>query len=123
MDLTHKIVRRLLRDNEVGFSRNKNFDAHDDPLVRRATRIFRHLRSIETDLLAADAMHLRLEQLNHDDGRVQLKLSSSGGERWSYLTEAEWDLLLESPRVTDILRRLLDEAAHETQNRLANSHG
>lgn len=121
MDLTHKIFRRLLRDDDVGFSRNKNFDAYEDPMVKRAFRIYRHLRSIERDLLAADEGLVDIEAVHRDGSRVTVRLSfpAQGGKRHSYLTSKEWDLLVESERVADILRRLLDEAPSETQNRLA----
>lgn len=123
MDLTHKIVRRLLRDDDVSFSRNKNFEAHEDAMVKRAVRIYRHLRSIEDDLLAAESGAVELEAVHLDDPQVTVRLSypSSGAQRESFLTAQEWDLLLESDRVAETLRRLLDEASTETQNRLASS--
>lgn len=121
MDLTHKIVRRLLRDDEVGFSRNKNFDSYEDPMVKRALRIYRHLRSVERDLLAAGEGHVEIEAVSREGKSVTVRLSfpAGGGQRHSYLTDQEWDLLVESERVADILRRLLDEAPSDTQNRLA----
>lgn len=124
MNLTHKIVRRLLRDDDVSFSRNKNFEAHEDAIVRRAVRLYRHLRSIEADLLAAGLGEVRLEAVEHGASRVTVRLRypASGGRRESYLSEQEWDLLMESSRIAEILRQLLDEASVETQNRLASSH-
>lgn len=124
MDLTHKIVRRLLRDDDVSFSRNKNFAAHEDVMVKRAVRLYRHLRSIERDLLAADDGETSLEAVIRAGDLVTVRLSypSNGGHRESYLSAAEWELLLDSARVAEILRRLLDEATTETQNRLASSH-
>lgn len=123
MDLTHKIVRRLLRDDDVSFSRNKNFEAHEDAMVKRAVRIYKHLRSIERDLLAAGDGEMRIDAIDRNPPRVTVRLSypSAGGRRESYLTEQEWDLLTESDRIAEILRRLLDEAPAETQNRLASS--
>ena len=123
MDLTHKIVRRLLRDDDVGFSRNKNFDAYEDPMVKRAFRIYRHLRSIERDLLSASDGSVEIEAVLRSEGRVTVRLSfpSGGGKRHSYLTNKEWELLVECQEVSDVLRRLLDDASAETQNRLATS--
>lgn len=123
MDLTHKIVRRLLRDDDVAFSRNKNFEAHEDPMVKRAVRIYRHLRSVERDLLDAAHGEVEVVAVDREPERVTVRLTfpASGGRRESYLTEQEWDLLTESERVSDILQRLLDEAPPETQNRLSHA--
>ncbi len=125
MNLVHKIVRRLLRDDEVEFSRNRNYEAYEDPKVKRALRIFRHLRSIEEDLLAAGEDAVRLRAVERDDGRVVVRLHYPAGdaERTSYLTESEWRLLLESDRVHERLRKLLDDAPEQTQNRLEPENG
>lgn len=118
MDLTHKIVRRLLRDDDVEFSRNKNFDAYEDPMVKRALRIYRHLRSVEDDLLAAGGGDVTLEAVEREDEQVVVRLSYPAGNarRESFVTEEEWELLLESERIADILTRLVDVA---TENEAA----
>lgn len=118
MDLTHKIVRRLLRDDDVQFSRNRNFEAYEDPRVKRALRIFRHLRSVEEDLLEVEpAGEVDLEAVERDRGRVvvRLRFGEGRGRRISFLSPAEWELLLENERVTRILRGLLDHATKETR--------
>lgn len=118
MDLTYKIVRRLLRDDDVDFSRNKNFEAYADPTVERAVRIYHHLESIERDLLAlgpgGDAL---LERVDRDDDRVVLKLTFADGDarRVSYLTRKDWKLLLEDHRVSEQLESLAEEADPETR--------
>ena len=119
MDLTYKIVRRLLRDREVDFSRNRNFEAYEDDRVKRALKIARHLQSVERDILA-NSVGVILQAVDREDGRVVVRLAyaSGNGKRVSYLSEGEWLLLLESPHVSDVLRRLLDEASVETQNRI-----
>lgn len=116
MDLTFKIVRRLLRDDEVGFSRNQNFEAYEDPKVKRAVRIYRHLSSVEDDLLEIGG-DVELEAVEREEGRLIIKLSFAGGSgrRVSFLTPREWELLLENDRVTDILKNLMDEAPEPTQ--------
>jgi hypothetical protein len=120
VDLTYRIVRRLLRDDDVSFSRNKYYQAYEDRLVKRAVRIVRHLRSIEHDILEATSAGapVRLEHVEEDGEVVTLRLSyaAGGGKRTSYVSSAEWDLLLESDRVADILRDLLDEATAGTEN-------
>lgn len=119
MDLTFKIVRRLLRDDEAGFSRNRNFEAYEDPKVKRAVRIYRHLSSVEDDLLEVGG-GVDLEAVERDEGRVVIKLSfaEGSGRRVSFLTPREWGLLLENERVTDILVDLVDEASENTRGML-----
>lgn len=103
----------------MDFSRNKNFEAYEDEKVKRALRIARHLQSIETDILSSEN-NVRLDALAKEDGRVVVKLSyaSGNGRRISYLSEGEWLLLLESSKVTETLKRLLDEAEPDTQKRI-----
>ena len=119
MDLTYRIVRRLLRDDEVGFSRNKNFDAYEDPTVQRAVRIYHHLESIEEDLLElAPGGSVMLEAVDRrSEDRLALKLTfaDSDARRVSVLKPKEWALLLENDRVSSILRELLDDADDETR--------
>ena len=93
MDLTYRIVRRLLRDDDVQFSRNKNFEAYEDPQVKRAMRLYRHLRSLEEDLLRlADPDKMHLEAVEREEGRVTVRLVfvEQKGRRISYLKPREW---------------------------------
>lgn len=125
MDLTYKIVRRLLRDDDVKFSRNQNFEAFEDGRVQRAVRIYRHLRSLERDLLTLQGTDAkaRLETVDHKDEQMTVRLSFSehNGYRISYLTRREWLLLLENERVSAILLELIDNASDETQRVLRDS--
>jgi hypothetical protein len=129
MDLTYKIVRRLLRDNDVEFSRNKNFDAYDDPTVQRAVRIYRHLYSVEEDLLelgpGGDAVLDEVDRMREPDREdrfvLQLTFADSETRRVCYLSPRDWALLLESDRVSSVLRELLDEADPQTRANLTNS--
>ncbi|MFB6350498.1 MAG: hypothetical protein ABEN55_12930 [Bradymonadaceae bacterium] len=125
MDLTYKIVRRLLRDDEVGFSRNKNFDAYEDPTVQRAVRIYHHLESIEEDLLElAPGGDVILDAVDRNaDDRLALKLTFGDSEarRVAYLKPREWALLLENDRVSSILRKLIQEADEHTRRVIEES--
>jgi hypothetical protein len=121
MDLTYKIVRRLLRDDDVVFSRNRNFEAFDDPKVKRAMRLYRHLRSLERDLLSlGEAGSALLEAVESEGDVVTVRLSfeGPGATRTSYLSAREWALLLENQTVHDILCQLIDEAPEATRHRL-----
>jgi|GEM_PF-1090341 hypothetical protein len=129
MDLTYKIVRRLLRDNDVDFSRNKNFDAYDDPTVQRAVRIYRHLHSVEEDLLelepggdvVLETVDRRREPGREDRFVLQLTFADAETRRVCFLSPKDWALLLESDRVTSVLRQLLDEADPQTRANVINS--
>jgi hypothetical protein len=127
MDLTHKIVRRLLRDDEVGFSRNKNFDAYEDPKVQRAVRIYHHLESIEEDLLelapGGDVILEAVDQQQGPDETLALKLTfaDSDARRVSFVKPKEWALLLENDRVASILRELVEEADEQTRQVIEES--
>ncbi|MBA2662320.1 MAG: hypothetical protein H0U74_08490 [Bradymonadaceae bacterium] len=125
MDLTYKIVRRLLRDDDVKFSRNRNFEAFEDARVKRAVRIYRHLRSLERDLLAlhdtSGAVRLEAVDCEGDQMTVRLTFAERRGLRVSYLTRREWLLLLENERVSDILRQLMAVAGEDTQRVLRES--
>lgn len=122
MDLTYRIVRRLLRDDEVQFSRNKNFEAYEDSRVKRAMRLYRHLQSLEDDLLALEGENsVSLEGVERTEGQITVRLvfSEQKGRRISYLKPREWKLLLENTEVSDILRSLLDEADKDTRHALS----
>ena len=125
MDLTYKIVRRLLRDDEVGFSRNKNFDAYEDPTVQRAVRIYHHLDSIEEDLLelapGGDVILDAVDRGSDDRLAVKLTFGDSEAKRVSYLKPREWALLLENDRVSSILRELLEDADEHTRQVIEES--
>lgn len=118
MDLTYKIVRRLLRDDEVEFSRNKNFEAYDDPTVERAVRIYRHLASVERDILnLGPGGDVLLEDVDRDDDEewvLKLTFADGDGRRVSYLNPKDWKVLLENRRVSDRLEAFADEADPET---------
>ena len=123
MDLTYKIVRRLLRDDDVGFSRNQNFEAYEDPKVKRAVRIYRHLQSVEEDLLEVSPDGgVELDAVEREEDRVVVRLvfADGGGRRVSFMTPREWALLLENERVTDILRGLMDRATKDTRESIAS---
>lgn len=122
MDLKHKIVRRLLRDDEVSFSRNKNFDAYEDPAVQEALRIYHHLESVESDLLElGPGGDVLLETVDREAGErlaIKLTFADSDARRVSFLGPDEWRLLLENDRVAAILRDLIEEADAETRETL-----
>ncbi len=117
MELTYQIVRRLFRDGDTELSRNKNFSAYEDPMVRRARRIWRHLASVEQDLLQLDdPTHAQLADLSYEeDGavRISLVLEEGRATRRSALTLQDWQLLLENEAVRQTLDALIERADPE----------
>jgi len=106
-NLIDKIVERLYR-REVAFSRNKNFEAYRDPNVRRAARIYRHLKSVEADLLAhgeTGTVELVLESRDDRAARIRLSIESLECKRTAYLRPFELALLRENPQLDALLAR------------------
>ena len=93
-------------------SRNRNFAAYEDPLMQRAARIYRHLKSVEQTLLALGEGSVRLERAERDaHGALTLELVMDDGKirRTSVLSATEWEILLEQPALQAHLLPLLDE--------------
>jgi hypothetical protein len=97
-----RVVQRLRE--ERGFSRNRHYLALSSPEGRKALRIHRHLRSIESDLSGGCAAEVRPE-----GERICLTLRVRGGTRVAFLTLAEFRLLCTSP----VVRAALGESAAE----------
>jgi len=91
-DFVERAVRRMREDR--AFSRNRHFLALSSPEGRRAVRIHRHLRSIETDL--GRGHPARVERL---EDRVCITIRYRGGARVAWLTAGEFRLLCTSPIV------------------------
>jgi len=111
--LVDKIVARLYRD-EGTFSRNKNFEAYEDPNVRRAARIYRQLKSLEQDLLEhgrPDNVEITIADVG-DEARLRLRIETEDGRRTAFLSRFELNLMRENPA----LQPLLDSAAAPTVN-------
>ncbi|MBH25134.1 MAG: hypothetical protein CMH57_11895 [Myxococcales bacterium] len=124
-DLLYRIVERMLLGQ--GMSRNKNFAAFEDPNLRRATRIVRHLRSIQDDLRRYGpecAVTLEPAEPPRDAAaapdpqgwgggrRLLLVITHLRSRRTAYLTEEEVRLLRLDPEVDAVLSALeLQEAS------------
>jgi len=123
MKLTYQIVRRLLRDKDAKLSRNRNFAAYEDPTVQHAARIFRHLRSVEQDLLRLEPGQVRLSGARREGEMLELELELDDGKvrRTSVLSAVEWGLLLENSAVSERLEQLLAELAEDERAEVADA--
>lgn len=99
-ELTLRIVSRL-REEPSSLSRNRNYVTFEEPEARRALQVVRFLGSLEKDILEGRACG-PVEVLRLGNGpRWQIKLVFPllKGTRTSYLSEEEYDLLLENPAI------------------------
>ena len=105
--LLNKVIARLYT-GEVSFSRNQNFVAYQDPIVSRAARIYRHIKSVEGDLLAHGGPdNVRLRRHTAEDGvqtRVELTIDTLRCTRTAYLSAFELHLLRSNPIVGALLQ-------------------
>jgi hypothetical protein len=106
-DFVARVISRLRQ--EPGFSRNRHFMAFSSPEGKRALRIHRHLRSIETDLSRG-----WVATLERTADRVAVTLRSRSSVRTAWLTEDEFRILCTSP-----LARAAFEPAQELRARAA----
>lgn len=119
------IVRKLWRDGGRALSRNKNYEAYDDPFVRRAWRLARHLSSIERDLERVHAAQRAQSSTqdyicvhtiipgSHGQARIVLSIYEQGRRRTSILSPYGWWILLENERVACILLPLMINAQQD----------
>lgn len=103
-------VRRLverLHDPGRPLSRNRHFHTFDTPEGRSALRVSRRLRSLQRDIVACRAeggrAHVFRRVTPAGEHRIELQLDRIRGRRVSHLQDAELELLVKLPGVTDAL--------------------
>ncbi len=101
-----KLAARLLEQERNGapepLTRNRHFEVFGDSQGRLALRVFRHVRSLQRDILAAAGAPVPVERgFDGKPERVRLRipLPGRGGVRTAYLTSDELELLLEAPGI------------------------
>ena len=107
-DLLYRLVERMLRDGAV-LSRNKNFDAFDDPRLRGALRIVRHLRSLEADLIRFGIVGA-VRRDRQGKYCIEIRMDEVSGRRFAYLNARELDLLCLNPKVERLFAPALGDA-------------
>ncbi|MBI5543508.1 MAG: hypothetical protein HY901_06435 [Deltaproteobacteria bacterium] len=105
-------LRRLVvRIGETGrpLSRNRHFHTFATPLGKKALKLSRQLRSLARDILAQDAEGgaIGVERQADAEGRVRvlLHLVRLKAKRTAFLSQGEWELLLQEPGVEEALAR------------------
>jgi len=101
-------VRRLVErlcDPSAPLSRNRHFHTFETPEGKAALRTFRRLRGLHQDLLTCvrEGGEARCSVSEGPEGerRVELTLTRIKGRRSSVIGEAEWELLLRLPGVSE----------------------
>ena len=100
----------FLFTSDEPFSRNRNFDAHEDPRFARAVSLHRHLRGLASDLLrlARTRGRLWVETVPDDDtSGVRLTLEGVTGRRITNLHPEAWHILRTRPEVAVAVDTLL----------------
>lgn len=119
-----RLAARLLEQERSGapepLTRNRHFEVFGDRQGRLALRVFRHLRSLQRDILASAGAPVRVEKAvgpqgdaEDEAGRVRLTIPLPGrrGVRTAFLTADELELLLEAPGIRDRLGAAGEPAA------------
>ena len=101
--LLYLIVRRIL-DDQTPFSRNQNFEAYNDALVRQARRIATFLERVSQSVLSMQGSEHRLHVLRRTSGgEIVLGIH---GERVRFehtLNPNQWQVLRAQRRVVHVL--------------------
>jgi hypothetical protein len=101
-----KLAARLLEQERTGaqepLTRNRHFEVFGDSQGKLALRVYRHLRSLQRDILAAVGAPVAVERdCDGQAERVRLRIALPGrrGVRMAYLSVDELELLLETPGI------------------------
>lgn len=101
-------VRRLVErlcDPSAPLSRNRHFQTFETPEGKAALRTFRRLRSLHQDVITCvregGSARCHVTEGPQGERRVELTLTRIKGHRTSMIGEAEWELLLGLPGVSE----------------------
>jgi hypothetical protein len=101
-----KLAARLLEQERTGapepLTRNRHFEVFGDSHGRLALRVYRHLRSLQRDILSAAEGPVAVERDcdgKSENVRLRIALPGRRGIRTAYLTTDELELLLEAPGI------------------------
>lgn len=102
--LLYLVVRRIL-SSDTPFSRNQNFEAYNDTLVRQARRIATLLERVQRSVLSLDEPERRLVLLRETShGEVSVGIHGTHVRVEHTLNSAQWEVLCEQPDVVSVLR-------------------
>lgn len=83
--------------SETHFSRNRNFEAYDDPRFARAIALYRRLRALLSDLERSAKDGTRVV-VSEEPQRVRLDFHGDRYSRTAFVERASWNVLMLHPR-------------------------
>lgn len=95
-EFERRLLRRLVFRPE-SLSRNRNFDAFDDPTLRRLRRTARHLRSVIDELRTVPVRHVSADPDGAEGWTLTVVRPRESATREVRLSADEFDLLAEHP--------------------------
>ena len=98
---------------ETPFSRNRNFEAFDDPRYARAIGLYRRLRALLSDLERAMKDGTRLfiaEETRAGRTSVRLELTSERYRRTCFVEQPAWEVLMRHPRAREAVAALANRS-------------
>ena len=99
---------------QTGFSRNRNFEAFNDPRFKSALALYRRLRALVSDLERAGSEGARLaviDEVHAGRPSVRLEISSTRSRRTCWLDKPAWDVLMLHPGARACVQALTKVAA------------
>jgi hypothetical protein len=88
---------------EKPFSRNRNYEAFNDPRFSRAIALYRRLRALLSDLERADKEGTRVV-VTEDARQVRLEFASPRYSRTAFVERSAWNVLMLHPRAQSVVK-------------------
>jgi hypothetical protein len=88
---------------EQPFSRNRNYEAFNDPRFSRAIALYRRLRALLSDLERANKDGTRVV-VTEDANRVRLDFASDRYARTAFVERPAWNILMMHPRAQSVVK-------------------
>lgn len=101
-DFHRRLLRRLVFRPE-SLSRNRNFDAFNDPALKRIRETARHLRSVVDELRKAAVCDVQVAR-SEQGWSVSVRRVRENATRRIMLSDEEFRLLAEHPAATALRR-------------------
>lgn len=114
---------------ETPFSRNRNFEAFDDPRFARAIALYRRLRALLSDLERAVAASAKGGKdgtrvvVTEEANRVRLDFDSASCVRTAFIERPAWNVLMLHPRARAVVEALSKSTSNSTGNSTSNTDG
>lgn len=105
-DLMYRMVARMLTERG-SLSRNKNFEAFNEPRLKRAVQIARHLRSLQDDVVRQGPSGAISLSFKGDQACLRITHPNIKLNRIAYLNRHELRLLCLHPEARAVIASLM----------------